>query len=263
MKNIHILWVDDEIELLSPYLLFLREKGYTVSSINNGHEAIEMNRDNDYDIILLDENMPGMTGLETLQKLKEHKPHIPVVMVTKSEEENIMDMAIGSKIADYLIKPVNPNQILLVIKKNTEQNRLVSEKTTLSYQQSFNRLGQDISMASGYDDWKEVYRRMVYWELELEQSQDPNIDEILLQQKSEANLGFAKFIKRNYQSWFTAGNNDRPLMSPNIFKQKVYPLLDTHKKAFVILIDNLRLDQWKGIATVLNRFFRLADDDLY
>ncbi len=263
MKNIHILWVDDEIELLSPYMIFLREKGYQVSSANNGHRAIELVSQNNYDIILLDENMPGISGLETLTELKKAKPNIPVVMVTKSEEENIMDQAIGSKIADYLIKPVNPNQILLVIKKNTEKNRLVSENTTQQYQQAFNKLSQEIAFTNDFEGWKEIYRKLVFWELELQESNDPYVDEILAQQKNEVNNNFAKWVKRGYSTWFEAGNKEKPLISPMVFQQKVYPTLDKYGKAFLILIDNLRYDQWHALSAALKNFFHVVDDDLY
>lgn len=263
MKNIHLLWVDDEIELLSPYMIFLKEKGYQVTSVNNGHEAIDLVTKNNFDLILLDENMPGISGLETLAELKKQKPHIPVVMVTKSEEENIMDQAIGSKIADYLIKPVNPNQILLVIKKNTEKNRLVSENTTQQYQMSFNKLSQEIAVTNDFDGWKNLYRKMVYWELELLESNDPNIDEILSQQKKEVNSNFARWIQKNYSAWFAAGNNEKPLLSPMIFRQKVYPLLDQYGKAMLILIDNLRFDQWHLISEMISNYYRIAENDLY
>lgn len=262
MRVLHILWVDDEIELLKPYILFLEEKGYKISSVNNGHEAITLNQQNNFDLILLDENMPGITGLQTLSELKRDKAHVPVIMVTKSEEENIMEDAIGSKIADYLIKPVNPHQILLAIKKNTEKARLVSEKVTMQYRMEFNKLSSEISMAGDISDWKEVYKKIVYWDLELQTNSDPHIEEVLNMQKSEANAAFSKFIKKNYADWFATDKN-RPLISPMLLKNKVYPVLDKHKKAFLIVIDNFRYDQWKTVSNIISKYYQIADDDLY
>jgi len=263
MKNTHILWVDDEMELLRPYIIFLEEKGYKVSTVNNGNDAIDLVKNNTYNLILLDENMPGKTGLQTLHEIKQLKNHIPVVMVTKSEEENIMEEAIGAKIADYLIKPVNPNQILLVIKKNIEKTKLINETTTTKYQSDFNKLLSNISFANSIDEWKSIYKQIVYWELELQKNHDNNIEEVLKMQKHEANIAFSKYIKRNYLSWFNPNNNERPLLSPMIMKKKIYPVLDEHKQVFVILIDNLRYDQWKIISEPIREFFKVEDEDLY
>lgn len=239
-----ILWADDEIDLLKPHLLFLRNKGYDVTTANNGRDALDMASAAPFDLIILDENMPGLTGLETLQLLKQQHPQTPVIMITKSEEENIMDQAVGSKIADYLIKPVNPNQILIAIKKHLHSERLVAEKTTRDYREEFGELGQLINSASTIEDWYELYGRLVYRELELAGA-DTNMDELLETQKKEANSEFYKWLRRNYESWLTG--DDKPLMSPRIFPEKVFPLLDAGEKVFFILIDNFRLDQWRTI----------------
>ncbi|MCK4921497.1 MAG: bifunctional response regulator/alkaline phosphatase family protein [Bacteroidales bacterium] len=262
-KKISILWVDDEIDLLTPYILFLEEKGYVLTTTNNGEDAIQMVRNNDYDLIFLDENMPGLSGIETLEKIKEVKSFIPVVMITKSEEEDIMELAIGSKIADYLIKPVNPNQILLSIKKNTDTRRLVSEKTTHDYQKQFGLLSQQINSARNFSDWDEIYRKIVFWELEFQESGEPTMDEVLNHQKVEANSEFSKFIKRNYENWFSEESKEKPILSPQIFQNFVFPLLEKGEKVFFILIDNLRFDQWKFLEKEITNYGNLEKEELY
>ena len=260
MSNGLLLWVDYEIELLKAHILFLEKKGYEVETVSNGQDALDKCAATAYDLILLDENMPGLSGLETLARIKEISPATPVVMVTKSEEENIMDQAIGSKIADYLIKPVNPTQILLTLKKNIHKKEIVTEVAQTAYQQNFGKIGMQISDSLTFDDWKEVYKRLVYWELELSET-DSKMDEMLSMQKTEANLSFAKFIRKNYENWITHPE-DRPLMSPDIFKTKIFPQLSQGKKVFLIVIDNFRYDQWRTIGTELADSF-LIEEDIY
>jgi DNA-binding response OmpR family regulator len=262
MKNITILWVDDEIDLLKPHVIFLTGKGYSVTTCTNGADALSLVSKTDFDVILLDEHMPGLSGLETLSKVNSLKPSIPVIMITKSEEENLMNEAIGSKIADYLIKPVNPNQILLSVKKITEKKKLVSEKTTSAYQTEFMQISGLIRMATSYTDWVELYKKLVYWELELEKIQDTGLKEILKSQQIEANLEFSKFIRKNYASWI-GGKGDKPLMSHSLIKERVIPQLEIQKPVFFILIDNLRLDQWRTIYPLLSEFFRIEQEELY
>ncbi|MCF8380802.1 MAG: PglZ domain-containing protein [Bacteroidales bacterium] len=262
-KKISILWVDDEIDLLTAYLLFLEEKGYLLTTTNNGEDAIQMVKDNDYDLIFLDENMPGLSGIETLEKIKELKSFIPVVMITKSEEEEIMELAIGSKIADYLIKPVNPNQILLSIKKNTDTLRLVSEKTTHNYQKQFGLLGQQINSARNFSDWEEIYRKIVFWEIEFQNSDETGMYEVLNHQKTEANNEFSRFVKRNYEKWFSESSEEKPVLSPQIFQNFVFPLLEKGEKVFFILIDNLRFDQWKFLEKEICKHGKLEREELY
>ncbi len=266
MDKISILWADDEIDLLKPHILFLQEKGYDVATANNGDGAIEQFKARNFDIVFLDENMPGISGIETLAKLKNLKPEVPVVMITKSEEEHIMEQAIGSKIADYLIKPVNPNQILLSLKKNLENRRLISEKTSADYQQEFRNIGMTLSDKLTWKEWTEVYRRLVYWELELKRSSDESMYEILTAQKSEANTLFSKYIENNYLGWLK--NQDAPttpVMSHQLMKKKILPAADatTTEPVFMVLIDNLRYDQWRIIQPLIAEYFRLQDDDLY
>jgi len=260
MKQDRILWADDEIDLLRPHVFFLEEKGYEIVTATNGQDALDFCQNESFDLIFLDENMPGLSGLETLAKIKEINPTIPVVMITKSEEENIMDQAIGNKIADYLIKPVNPNQIILTIKKNIHKKDIVTEQTTAGYQQEFNRIGMQINDSFSYEDWLEVYKKLVYWEIELEDS-DNRMDDLLKMQKSEANSTFGKFIRRNYLDWMASPDN-RPLMSPDLFKRKVFPELDKDEKLFFIIIDNFRLDQWRTVKELFAPYFTF-DEDLY
>ncbi len=263
MKEIKILWTDDEIDLLRPHILFLEEKGYKVMTAHNGDEAIKLVQEENFDLIFLDENMPGMSGLETLDIIKSMNPGIPVVMITKSEEEDIMDLAIGSKISDYLIKPVKPNQILLSIKKNIDSKRLVTQRTTSVYQSEFAQIQMLINTAYHFEDWVEIYKKLTYWELEMELSTDDGLEEILKMQKTEGNAGFAKFIKTHYHSWFSGKNEDAPLLSPNIIPRKVIPLLKNGEKVCLIVIDNLRLDQWKTLQPMIEEFYIVDSDEVY
>ncbi len=263
MNKLSILWADDEMDLLKPHVLFLKEKGFDVTTTTNGQDALDLFGKQKYDIVFLDENMPGLSGLETLVKIKNSRPDVPVVMITKSEEEYIMEDAIGSKIADYLIKPVNPNQILLSIKKNLDTKRLVSEKTSSAYQQEFRSIGMTLNDKLDYKAWVEVYRKLIFWELELEQSKDEGMYDILTMQKNEANLQFSKFIEANYLDWLKQEDKS-PVMSHNLFRRKVLPVVDaTEDPVFFILIDNLRYDQWKVIAPILYEHLDLVEEDTY
>ena len=266
MSNGLLLWVDDEIELLKAHIIFLEKKGYEVVTVSNGADAIDQCIQQTFDLILLDEMMPGLSGLETLQQIKDIQPATPVVMCTKSEEENIMDQAIGSKIADYLIKPVNPVQILLTLKKNIHRKEIVTEVTQSGYQQSFQQISMEIQDCRNHGDWMEIYRKLVHWELELSQA-DSNMTEMLQMQKEEANNGFAKFVRKHYMDWMAelhpnGSVEGRPLLSPEVFKRKVFPLLNEGKKVFFIVIDNFRFDQWRVIASELGDSFDI-DEQLY
>ena len=265
MDKIRILWADDEIDLLKPHLLFLQEKGYDVTTVTNGEDALEAVRKSDFAIVFLDENMPGLSGLETLSRLKNIRADVPVIMITKSEEEHIMEQAIGSKIADYLIKPVNPNQILLALKKNLENKRLISEKTTSDYMQDFRQIGMSLSDKLNWQEWQEVYRKLVFWELELEKSSDQSMYEILTSQKNEANNLFSRFVERNYLQWLrTPDEQATPVLSHQLMKKRILPAVDASADpVFLILIDNLRYDQWKTIQPILADLYRVQDDELY
>ena len=256
-----LLWVDDEIEMLKAHILFLQKKDYEVVTASNGPDALDLCREQRFDLILLDENMPGLSVLETLMRLKDIAPHVPVVMVTKNEEEDIMDQAIGSKIADYLIKPVNPNQILLALKKNIHQREIVQEVAQTGYRQDFSRIGMQLSENLTADEWKELYKRLVYWELELSEA-DSAMNDMLRMQKEEANLNFAKFVRKHYEEWITHPDA-RPLMSPDIFKRCVFPRLSQGRKVFLLVLDNFRFDQWRVLATELADDFDMEEDLYY
>ena len=283
MDPIKILWVDDEIDLLKPHILFLEKKNYKVTTFNNGRDAVDAFEEGNYDIVFLDENMPGMSGLETLSEMKEKKSSTPMIMITKSEEEYIMEEAIGSKIADYLIKPVNPNQILLSLKKNLDHSRLISEKTTLDYQKEFRKIAMEMAMVNSHEDWVELYKKLIFWELELENINDQSMFEILESQKVEANAQFGKFIERNYEDWFdpkgdTRGKAERsdakPIQSHTLFRELVVPELvkkDTRdgvelskaKPVLFVVIDNLRYDQWKVMESVVANHYKLEKEVPY
>ncbi len=262
MTDINILWVDDEIDLLKPHIIFLEKKGYNVNSCNNGADAIDMCKENNYEIVFLDENMPGLSGLETLSEIKSFKPNLPIVMITKSEEEYIMEEAIGNKIADYLIKPVNPNQILLSLKKNLDYSRLVSEKTTSNYQQEFRKISMDLSMVNSYDEWIEIYKRIVFWEIELENLNDTGMLEILKSQKKEANSLFFKFIKNNY-SYFLNNPDDSPIFSHDLIREVVIPEVYKSNGTLLLVIDNLRYDQFFTIEKIIAKYYKKQEEIPY
>lgn len=258
-----ILWVDDEISSLKSQIMFLQNKGYEVTALSNGHDALEWLKDNTVDVVLLDESMPGITGLETLSKIKEAQPNQPVVMVTKNEAEYIMEEAIGGQITDYLIKPVNPNQVLLSLKKIIDAKRLVSEKTTSAYQQDFRNLFMALSSNPDHEEWKELYKKLVYWELEMARSDSDEMMEVLQTQKTEANTEFFKYISKNYAKWVKPGVLDAPLMSHELFKRKVAPYLEQGKPTFLVVIDNLRFDQWRMLQPIINETFRTVEEDMF
>ncbi|TZF85750.1 bifunctional response regulator/alkaline phosphatase family protein (plasmid) [Pedobacter sp. BS3] len=262
MQNSKILWADDEIDLLKPHILFLNEKGYDITTATNGNDALELFKSNYFDLVFLDENMPGLTGLETLTEIKNSNPDIPIVLITKNEEEYLMEDAIGSKIDDYLIKPVNPKQILLTIKKLTQNKRLVSEKTTMAYQQDFRNLGMILNDNLDFNEWVDVYKKLVYWELSLEKLEDEGMHEVLTLQKAEANMQFCKFVEKNYLNWLKNPDSG-PVTSNQLFKKKLFPALENNKPTFFILIDNLRYDQWKMINSIITDYFRLEEEDCY
>ncbi len=263
MRKIKILWTDDEIEALRSHILFLNEKGYDVDTCSNGIDTIDLVTVNNYDIIFLDENMPGMSGLDTLKEIKEIKPAIPVVMITKSEEEDIMEAAIGSKIADYLIKPVKPSQILLSLKKIIDSSRLVTEKTTTNYREEFGKIRSLINTASDHGDWTEIYKKIVYWDTQLDKTDDPGLREIFLMQEREANNEFSRFISRTYTSWFDPQNSNNPLLSPSVIPHSIIPRISKGEKVLFIVIDNLRYDQWKIIFEEISSYTKLITEELY
>lgn len=262
MQNIKILWVDDEIHLLKPHLIFLKNKGYEVDSANNGNDALDLFENQSYDMVFLDENMPGISGLETLTIIKEKRPNLPVVMITKNEEEQLMEEAIGSKITDYLIKPVNPNQILLCLKKNLDHARLVSEKTIVNYQQEFRKISEDLSIVNDVKGWVALYKKILHWELELEQTDNADMLEILKGQQLEANGLFFKFIQKNYKSWIQ-NSSEAPLLSHDLMKKLVFPEVSKKQKTLLVVIDNLRYDQYKVIEKTILTLYKKEKEHAY
>ena len=258
-----ILWVDDEIESLQSQKLFLEAKGYEVHTLTNGFDAIDYVRDHAVDVVLLDETMPGITGLETLAKIKEMNQQLAIVLITKNETENLMDEAIGSQISDYLIKPVNPNQVLLSLKKIIDNKRLVAEKTTTAYQQQFRNLFMALNSNPDYNEWMEIYKKLIFWELEMEKSDSPEMREVFQSQKQEANTEFSKFISRNYSSWVGPKATDAPIMSHTLFQYKILPHLEKGTPLFFILVDNLRYDQWKSIQPIFSESFRIQEEETF
>lgn len=258
---IKILWIDDEIDLLRPHALFLEKKGYETTMINNATDALELIPSEKFSAVLIDENMPGMSGLEALQKIKEIKPQLPIIMITKNEEEHIMEEAIGAHIADYLIKPVNPNQILLSLKKILDRNKIITEKAVVNYQQEFRTIAMDIMNARDYNDWIDIYKKLVFWELELEPIQDNEMANILINQKQDANSAFFKFIERNYYDLLH--DTDKPVMSNTIFKDWVKPHLSKDSNTLLIMVDNLRYDQWKVIEPLFTNYYNVEKEQLY
>ena len=261
MNNGHVLWIDDEIEMLRPHVLFLEKKGYVVETLNNGSDAVQRCKERSYDLVFIDEMMPGLSGLETLRLLKEIAPHMPVVMVTKSEDEDIMEEAIGANIADYLIKPVNPHQMLLTLKKNIHRQELVTEHAQSGYRQQYQQLMTLMMNCQEVDDWMQIYRKLTHWELELSEA-DSEMTELLRMQKEEANRAFAKFIRKHYLDWVRPEVRQRPLMSADVMRQRVFPLLDKREKVLMVVIDNLRYDQWRVLAPELSAAFDI-EEELY
>lgn len=263
MDKIKILWADDEIDLLKPQLMFLERKGYEVIKVTNGHDALEeVDEDADIDVVFLDESMPGITGLETLAKIKESYPSLPVVMITKNEAENVMEEAIGGQISDYLIKPVNPNQILLTLKKIIDNKRLVREKTSSDYQQEFRQILMEINSGLNYEEWVDIYRKIINWEIKIDNSNSVGMADILSMQKSEANTQFSKYIVKNYMDWI-AYPEDAPIMSNDLMRSKVFPQLDADVPTIMLLLDNLRLDQWEIIKPILTELYRVEEEDYF
>ncbi|MBP6386170.1 MAG: bifunctional response regulator/alkaline phosphatase family protein [Pseudarcicella sp.] len=258
-----ILWADDEIDLLKPYILFLEQKGYAITPVNSAVDALDEVQRNKFDLVFLDENMPGMTGLEALPKIKQLKPNLPVVMITKSEEENIMEEAIGSKIADYLIKPLNPNQILISVKKIFDKRRLEEEKTNVSYQQEFRELAMQFSGNINHQEWVEIYKKLLFWEIEIDRTENKSMAEFMLSQKSEANAAFSDFISNNYENWLNEPKINRPVLSHEIMRKKVFPMLKEDSPLFFILVDNLRYDQWKVLESTIQNYFTVENESTY
>ncbi len=261
MKKIRILWVDDEIEFLRPQIIFLQGKGYDIDTASNGVDAVEKVKKEMYDVILLDEQMPGLSGLETLEQIKEIVPGVPVVMITKSEEEDLMEQAIGSKISDYLIKPVRPQQLLHTLKKLTEESKIREAHVVSKYQSEFMQISQQVMTAATFDDWVKIYERLVYWDIELGDAGSEGMESVLADQKDEANREFARFVQKNYPRWF--GEGDKPVLSPQVFRKWVFPKIKAGDKTVIIIVDNLRYDQWKVLYGLIKDYFVLEQEEIF
>ncbi|MEQ8303758.1 MAG: PglZ domain-containing protein [Cyclobacteriaceae bacterium] len=263
MQRYNILWADDEIDLLKPHILFLQQRGYDITPVNNGSDAVEQCESRHFDVVFLDENMPGMSGLEALSQIKNAKPTLPIVMITKNEEEQIMEEAIGAKIDDYLIKPLNPSQILLSVKKILDNKRLVIEKTNLNYQQEFRNISMAFLDDLDHEKWSDIYKKLVFWELQLDQASNKDMAEVLEMQKVEANTNFCRYVKRNYESWLNDPNASKPLLSHQVMKKKVLPEISQETPTFLFVIDNLRLDQWKILKPIIEEFYNVDREESY
>ncbi|WP_347158216.1 response regulator [Pontibacter chitinilyticus] len=264
MQRYSILWADDEIDLLKPHILFLEDRGYDITPVNSGADAIEKFQEQSFDIVFLDENMPGISGLETLNELKSIRPAVPVIMITKSEEEHIMEEAIGSRITDYLIKPLNPSQILLSVKKVLDNKRLVSERTNMSYQRDFRQLGMAFGERLSALEWADIYKKLVYWELEIDETENKSMADVINMQKDEANSNFAKFIMDNYEDWINKEDDEAPLMSHQLFKERVFPIMkESDRPVYFLLIDNLRYDQWKVLEPLISDYFTVDSEEMF
>ena len=262
MEKIRILWADDEIDLLKPQLMFLEKKGYEVTTVTNGYDALEeFEEQKDFDVVFLDESMPGITGLETLAKIKNISPHLPVVMITKNEEENVMEEAIGSQISDYLIKPVNPNQILLTLKKIVDNKRLVREKTSSDYQQEFRQILMEMNSGLNHQEWVDIYRKIISWEIKIDASNSMEMGDILAMQKSEANSAFSKYIIKNYLDWINS--EDGPTMSHELMRKMVFKHVNEEVPTIFLLLDNLRFDQWKVLEPIIAEVYRIESESFF
>ena len=261
-NNITILWADDEMDLLKPHILFLEQKGYKVITVKSGNEALEKLTDNVVDVIFLDENMPGLSGLETISRIKTDYSSIPIAMITKSEEEQIMEEAIGASINYYLIKPVNPHQILHCLKSLTENRKITTAKVSSDYQQSFRSISMKLMDNMDHAEWVNMYKELIFWDMSLEENDDPSIREIFNSQKEEANVVFSKFITKNYKGWLNGDIEDKPVMSHTLLKERVFSEIGD-EPVYFLLIDNLRYDQWKAIQPIVSEYFRIERDEVY
>lgn len=258
----NILWADDEIDRLKPHIIFLEKKGFKVTPVTNGEDALTSIQEKNFDIVFLDEHMPGMDGLATLTNIKSLKPTLPVIMITKNEEESIMDDAIGAKISDYLIKPVNPNQILLTVKRILDRNRIRNEKSAQAYLKSFNEISMDLSSQPDWNEWIKIYKKLTAWDLELPR-EDAGLRQVLEDQQQQANREFGKFIEKEYYYWLHGDISDRPVLSPDIVREYVKPLLDAGKTTLLFIIDCMRYDQWLVFESLLSDMYTFETDFYY
>lgn len=258
--NQRILWADDEIDMLRPHILYLKGKGYEVEAVSNGEDAVKSAEAKSFDIVLLDEMMPGMGGLATLEAIKQRHPNLPVIMITKNEEENLMNMALGRQIADYLTKPVNPSQIHLAIKKVFESEALQRSQRTRDYVAEFNRVLSLRHGALGWQDWAELFQRVVGWDLEFRQIQEESLRQSHQEQKGQLNREFARFVEDHYAGWVQKPFGERPPLSVDIAPHWVLPHLKEGRRVALVVIDCMRLDQWSILEPLVRPYFDIKTD---
>ena len=256
MAERQILWADDEIELLRPHIMILEKQGYRVTPVTNGEDAVEKVRTEHFDIVLLDENMPGKTGLDTLEEIKTHDPGLPCVMITKSEEESLMDQAIGGKIDDYLIKPVNPSQIIAACKKIIDRSSITQARLSQDYMRGLADIGRRLAMGADWKDFAEIHQQLCAWELELDDNPRLGFGTTLQDQRKECNREFARLVEREYIDWITKG--DGPSMSPAVVREHVMPLLRDQRKVLFCVIDCMRMDHWMVLEKSLRELFHVT-----
>lgn len=265
MSNAKILWVDDEVDMLKAHMMFLKQKGFEVSSASNGIDGLEMIKQETFDIVFLDEQMPGMDGLSVLAEIQVIAPNMPVIMITKSEEEHIMEGALGAQIADYLIKPVKPSQILLACKKILDNKRLITQSVNSGYQQDFRNIAMRFFDHNDYEDWVDIYKKLIFWEGKMEENEDKSMAEVLNNQLSEANTNFGRFVANEYLDWLhTKNKDDRPILSPDVMSETAFKCLDDgYDSVFFLLVDCLRYDQWKAFESMIAEFYYIERERAY
>lgn len=256
-----VLWVDDEIDLLKSHIIYLEEKGYDVTPATNGDDALDLIQRENFDVALLDEMMPGRDGLSTLLAMKEIRPNLPAIMITKNEEESLMNQAIGSKIDDYLTKPVNPSQILLALKKITEGRKLSEQKISQDYVSEFNRISAAVQMGMGWSEWADLHLKLSGWEIDIGKHSDTALMQSLTELRAGANVEFARFVEKNYIEWVNGG--DGPPLTPGIAGEYIIPALKAGKNVLFIVVDCMKLDQWLAIEDLLGMYFHISRDYYY
>jgi len=257
-----ILWVDDEIDLLRAHLKLLENKGYVVETATNGEDAIEIVRKGSIDLVLLDEMMPGIGGLKTLSAIKALDAALPVVMITKNEAESLMEEAIGSKITDYLLKPINPTQVLMACKKILAGRKIAGEHLSRDYVQEFQQISRELLGPIDYKGWIDIYAKLTAWDIDLDEHPDLGLRQTLLDQRREVNAEFAKYVEKNYRSWLQSDSN-RPNLSTDIVRQYIVPELKGKRSVFFFVIDCLRLDQWLIMERMLSDFYSMERNYYY
>jgi CheY-like chemotaxis protein len=256
-----ILWVDDEIEHLKSHIIFLEERGFKVTAVASGFDAVQEVKRTAFDLVLLDEMMPGMDGLETMEQIKAINPNLPVVMITKSEEENLMNQAIGKQITDYLTKPVNPSQVLMAAKRILESKKIIQNQFTRDYVQQSNQLRNKLYGPMEAEDWIEAHRLLSTWDVEIDKNPDAGLSQMQADFRKECNVEFSKYFEKTYGRWLKS--KDHPVLSPQVVGEYVIPHLRKKQKVYFIVIDCMRYDQWLTIEPILAEYFQIEKDQYF